>query len=60
MLSYPTDVDCNEDFPKQHFQLDKRSDLFQAVESAITKLGMGSVSLPILSRPAKDCLLKML
>uniref|UniRef100_A0A2N9I770 Uncharacterized protein n=1 Tax=Fagus sylvatica TaxID=28930 RepID=A0A2N9I770_FAGSY len=31
------------DFPKQHFQLDKRSDLFQAVESAITKLGLENV-----------------
>ncbi|GMY31397.1 tRNA nucleotidyltransferase cca2-like isoform X2 [Fagus crenata] len=42
-LLYPTDVDCTEDFPKQHFQLDKRKDLFTAVESAITKLGLEKV-----------------
>lgn len=38
-LLYPTDVDYTEDFLKQHFQLDKRKDLFKAVENAITELG---------------------
>nr|POE80472.1 isoform cytoplasmic+nuclear of cca trna nucleotidyltransferase, mitochondrial [Quercus suber] len=42
-LLYPTEVDCTEDFPKQHFQLDKQRDLFEAVESAIAKLGLEKV-----------------
>lgn len=42
-LLYPTDVDCTQDFLKQHFQLDKRKDLFKTVESAVIQLGMGSV-----------------
>ena len=47
-LLYPPDVNCSENFPKQYFQLDKQRDLFKAVESAITKLGMGNVSFTIL------------
>jgi hypothetical protein len=43
-LLYPTDVDCTQEFLNQHFQLEKRKDLFKTVESAVIKLGMGSVS----------------
>ncbi|KAG6713589.1 hypothetical protein I3842_05G161000 [Carya illinoinensis] len=42
-LLYPTNVDHTEDFLKQHFQLDKRKDLFKAVENAITELGLEKV-----------------
>ncbi|XP_030960076.1 tRNA nucleotidyltransferase cca2-like [Quercus lobata] len=42
-LLYPPDVNCTENFPKQYFQLDKQRDLFKAVESAITKLGLEKV-----------------
>ena len=66
-LLYPTEVDCTEDFPKQHFQLDKQRDLFEAVESAIAKLGMDNVSFTIFSDfhfklrgPSKNCVLNML
>lgn len=43
-LLYPTEVDYTEDFLKHQFQLDKRKDLFKAIESAISKLGKGSLS----------------
>ncbi|KAB1209078.1 CCA tRNA nucleotidyltransferase, mitochondrial [Morella rubra] len=42
-LLYPTEVDYTEDFLKHQFQLDKRKDLFKAVESAISKLGLEKV-----------------
>ncbi|XP_062172773.1 tRNA nucleotidyltransferase cca2 [Alnus glutinosa] len=42
-LLYPTDVDCTQDFLKQHFQLDKRKDLFKTVEGAVIQLGLEKV-----------------
>ncbi|KAJ0086363.1 hypothetical protein Patl1_07803 [Pistacia atlantica] len=40
ILLYPGDVDHTDDILNKHFQLDKRRDLFEAVENAITKLGL--------------------
>ncbi|XP_031266869.1 tRNA nucleotidyltransferase cca2 isoform X1 [Pistacia vera] len=42
-LLYPTDVDHTDDILNEHFQLDKRRDLFEAVENAISKLGLEKV-----------------
>ncbi|KAJ0086362.1 hypothetical protein Patl1_07801 [Pistacia atlantica] len=43
VLLYPTNVDHTNDILNKHFQLDKRQDLFEAVENAITKLGLEKV-----------------
>ncbi|KAL5776409.1 hypothetical protein ACOSP7_009335 [Xanthoceras sorbifolium] len=42
-LLYPTDVDCTQDILSKNFQLDKRRNLFEAVENAITNLGLEKV-----------------
>lgn len=39
-LLYPIDGDCSQDILNKKFQLDKRKDIFWAVENAIGKLGM--------------------
>ncbi|KAJ0085549.1 hypothetical protein Patl1_07797 [Pistacia atlantica] len=43
ILLYPGDVDHTDDILNKHFQLDKRRDLFVAVENAIIKLGLEKV-----------------
>lgn len=39
-MLYPTNIGFTQDFLDKQFQLDKRIDLFKAVENAIVKLGM--------------------
>lgn len=42
-LLYPIDGDCSQDILNKKFQLDKRKDIFWAVENAIGKLGLDKV-----------------
>ncbi|WCJ35041.1 Polynucleotide adenylyltransferase family protein [Euphorbia peplus] len=42
-MIYPTNVDSNQDFIEKKIDLDKRRELFETVEKAITQLGLENV-----------------
>ncbi|KAI6691226.1 hypothetical protein NL676_028054, partial [Syzygium grande] len=43
VLTYPSPIDCSEDGMFKHYELDKRKEVFQAVENAIVKLGLDKI-----------------
>ncbi|KAK3426070.1 hypothetical protein EUGRSUZ_F02604 [Eucalyptus grandis] len=43
VLAYPSPIGCSEDAMLKHNELDKRKEVFQAVENAILKLGLEKI-----------------
>ncbi|KAF8026687.1 hypothetical protein BT93_F3229 [Corymbia citriodora subsp. variegata] len=43
VLAYPSPIGCSEDAMFKHTELDKRKEVFQAVENAILKLGLEKI-----------------
>ncbi|KAK3405944.1 hypothetical protein EUGRSUZ_K02157 [Eucalyptus grandis] len=43
VLAYPSPIGCSEDAMLKHSELDKRKEVFQAVENAILKLGLEKI-----------------
>ncbi|KAM7279139.1 hypothetical protein ACFE04_006273 [Oxalis oulophora] len=43
LLIYPSDVDCTQDYLNKQVDLDKKRDLYKAIESRIVELGLDKV-----------------